>query len=131
MRSIGAGILNIDMRDAFFDRLFSIASLDPKVMLLTADMGAFSLGKFREKLPRQFINVGIAEQNMVSVAAGLSLGGKKVFIYTIIPFATMRCYEQIKIDLCCMTLAVTIVGVGPGLHHRLLGAAEILVNEAR
>ena len=54
---------------------------------------------------------------MVSVAAGLALGGKTVFIYTIVPFATLRCYEQIKIDLCCMNLPVTIVGVGVGLTY--------------
>ena len=80
-------------------------------------MGAFSLVKFKNDFPDQFINVGIAEQNMVSVAAGLALAGRKVFIYTIIPFITQRCYEQIKIDLCSMNLPVTILGVGPGLTY--------------
>lgn len=105
------------MRDAFFDRLYDIAKADPKVILLTADMGAHSLKRFKNDLPKQFINMGIAEQNMVSVGAGLTLGGKKVFLYTIIPFATLRCYEQIKVDLCCMNLPVTIIGVGPGLSY--------------
>jgi len=82
-----------------------------------ADMGAFSLVKFKKDFPSQFINVGIAEQNMVSVAAGLALAGRKVFIYTIIPFITQRCYEQVKIDLCSMNLPVTILGVGPGLTY--------------
>lgn len=109
--------LEVDMRDAFFDELYDIAKLDPNVLLLTADMGAHSLNKFKEDLCNQYINVGVAEQNMVSIAAGLALGRKSVFIYTIIPFATMRCYEQIKIDLCCMNLPVTIVGVGPGLSY--------------
>ena len=108
---------NIDIRDAFFDELYNIAKNDPRVILLVADMGAFSLVKFKNDFPDQFINVGIAEQNMVSVAAGLALAGRKVFIYTIIPFITQRCYEQIKIDLCSMNLPVTILGVGPGLTY--------------
>ncbi len=107
----------LDMRDAFFDGLYDIAKADPKVMLLTADMGAYSFKKFKKELPGQFINVGVAEQNMVSISAGLTLGGRKAFIYTIIPFVTLRCYEQVKIDLCCMNLPVTIVGVGPGLTY--------------
>lgn len=106
----------LDIRDAFFDELYEIAQKDPKVMVLTADMGAQSLNKF-SNLSEQYFNVGVAEQNMVSVAAGIALGGRKVFIYTIIPFATMRCFEQIKVDICQMNLPVTIIGVGPGLAY--------------
>jgi len=106
-----------DIRDAFFDQLYEIASKDKNVIFLTADMGALSLTKFRKDMPEQFVNVGIAEQNMVSVAAGLALGGKRVFIYTIVPFATERCFEQIKIDICTMELPVTIIGTGPGLAY--------------
>lgn len=108
---------DIYIRDAFFDELYNIAKNDPQVILLTADMSAFSLVKFKKDFPNQFINVGIAEQNMVSIAAGLALGGKKVFIYTIIPFITQRCYDQVKIDLCSMNLPVTIIGVGSGLGY--------------
>lgn len=117
MRQMRAVTVNTDMRDAFFDELCDIAKRDVQVIFLTADMGAHSLNRFKNDLPRQYINMGVAEQNMVSVAAGLALGGKRVFIYTIIPFATLRCYEQIKIDLCCMNLPVTIIGVGPGLTY--------------
>ncbi len=108
---------NTEMRDAFFDEIYNIAKNDAQVIFLTADMGAYSLNRFKQELPNQYINVGVAEQNMVSIAAGLALGGKNVFIYTIIPFVTLRCYEQIKIDLCCMNLPVTIVGVGPGFTY--------------
>lgn len=108
---------DIDSRDAFFDELYKLARKDSQIIFLTADMGAKSLIRFKQDLKKQYINLGVAEQNMVSIAAGLSLGGKKVFIYTIIPFLTLRCYEQIKIDLCCMNLPVTIVGVGPGLTY--------------
>jgi len=108
---------DIDIRDAFFDEVYAIACEDPNVIFLVADMGAFSLNKFKNDLGSQYINVGVAEQNLVSIAAGLALGGKKVFIYTIAPFVTQRCYEQIKIDLCCMQLPVTIIGSGPGITY--------------
>lgn len=110
MTAIGA-----DIRDAFFDEIYNIASKDMDVIFITADADAFSLRRYKEDFPDQFINVGVAEQNMVSVAAGLALSGKKVFIYAIIPFITMRCYEHIKVNICSMNLPVTIVGTGAGL----------------
>jgi len=106
-----------DLRDAFFDALYDLAKNDPHVLCLAADMGAFSLNRFKRDLSRQYVNVGICEQNLVSVAAGLALGGKKVFIYAIAPFITQRCYEQIKVDLSCMNLPVTLVGVGAGIAY--------------
>jgi transketolase len=120
-----------DIRDAFFDALYDIAREDRQVIFLTADMGARSLERFRKDLPKQYMNVGVAEQNMVSVAAGLALAGKRVFIYAIAPFATQRCYEQIKVDLSGMGLPVTIIGAGPGIayhsdgptHHAVLDIA--------
>ena len=126
-------IADIDIRDAFFDEVYNIASHDPGVIFLTADMGAFSLNRFKADLSGQYINVGVAEQNMVSVAAGLALGGKKVFIYTIAPFVTQRCYEQIKVDICGMRLPVTIIGSGPGItyssdgptHHAIQDVADM------
>lgn len=106
-----------DMRDAFFEELFQIASSDKDVILLMADQGAQTMKKFEEIIPNQLINVGIAEQNMISVAAGLALGGKKVFVHAIANFATLRCYEQIKVDLSIMNLPVTIFGVGAGFTY--------------
>jgi len=108
---------DIDLRDAFFDALYDIAKDDSNVLCLAADMGAFSLNRFKKDLSRQYINVGVAEQNLVSVAAGLALGGKRVFLYAIAPFITQRCYEQIKIDLSCMCLPVTLIGVGAGIAY--------------
>ena len=108
---------DITMRDAFLDELYKIASTDRRVVLVSADFGAPSLDRFRKGLSGQFINVGIAEQNMVSVAAGLALGGKIVFTYAILPFITMRCYGQTRVDLCSMNLPVTLVGVGPGYAY--------------
>ncbi len=103
-----------DMRDAFFNELYDIAAQDSRLVIVTSDMGARSLEKFSKDFSSQYFNVGIAEQNMVSVSAGLALGGKIVFMYAIAPFATLRCYEQIKVDLCCMHLSVTSIGIGVG-----------------
>ena len=111
----------IAMRDAFFDSLYDIAKKDKKVIFVTADCGAPTLDKFREDLPDQYFTVGIAEQNMISVAAGLALEGKIVYAYAIAPFASLRCYEQIKVDLCCMNLPVTVLGVGAGFAYDIMG----------
>ena len=108
---------NISQRDAFFNTLYEIAKKDRDVVLVSADMGAPSLDKFREDLSEQYVNVGIAEQNMVTVATGLALGGKTVFMYAIMPFVTLRCYEMIKVELCMMNLPVTAVGVGSGVSY--------------
>jgi transketolase len=110
-------IQNISMRDALFDRLYEIAKNDKDVVIVSADMGAPSLDKFRKDLSGQFVNIGIAEQNAILISAGLALSGKKVFAYAIAPFITLRCYEQIKIELAAMNLPVTIVGVGAGLGY--------------
>ncbi len=120
---------DIDIRDAFFDEVYTIATKDSNVMFLTADMGAFSLNKFKKDLSSQYINVGVAEQNLVSIAAGLALGGKKVFIYTIAAFITQRCYEQIKIDLSCMRMPVTIIGSGPGITYSSDGPTHHAIQD--
>ena len=105
------------MRDAFFDKLYELGRKDPNVILVDADMGAPSLDKFRRDMPAQFVNVGIAEQNAISVAAGLALGGKIPFAYAIAPFITLRCYEQLKVNVASMKVPVTAVGVGAGFSY--------------
>jgi len=112
------------MRDAFFKALFNVAKKDKNVILITADTGAICHDGFKKKLSNQYINVGIAEQNMIGVAAGLAMAGKIVYVYGIIPFVTMRCYEQIRVDLCCMNLPVTIVGIGAGFDYSTLGSTH-------
>ena len=106
-----------DIRDACFETLYNLAYKDPNVILLTDDMGAFALEKFKNDIPNQYYNIGIAEQNMVSVAAGLALTGKKPFLYGISAFMSFRCLEQLKLDVCAMNLPVTIIGTGPGLSY--------------
>ncbi len=118
-----------DIRDAFFEQMHLIAREDRSLIFLTADMGAFALDVFRHELPQQYINVGVAEQNMISVAAGLALSGKKVFVYSIIPFVTARCYEQISVDLSVMKLPVVVVGMGAGLTYAGDGPTHHAVND--
>jgi len=112
---------NIDIRDAFIGKLYNYALNNKNIVFLSAEFGAPSLDVFRRDLPLQFINVGISEQNLISVAAGLALGGKIVYAYSISSFLTLRCYEQIKIDLCAMNLPVTLLGVGPGYAYSVDG----------
>jgi len=108
---------NISMRDSFWSRLYDIAKKDRDVIILAADMGAPALDKFKRDLSSQFVNTGIAEQNTILIASGLTLGGKKVFAYAIAPFITLRCYEQIKVELAAMNIPVTLVGVGAGFSY--------------
>jgi transketolase len=119
----------IDIRDAFFDELYEIAREDDSVIFMTADMGAFSLERFRRDFPDRFINVGISEQNLVSVAAGLAMEGKRVFLYAIIPFITLRCLEQIKVDLCVMNLPVAIIGAGAGFTYSSDGPTHHAIED--
>ncbi len=100
------------MRDAFISSLFELAKNNKDIIFISDEFGAPALDRFREELPGNFINGGISEQNIISVAAGLSLAGRRVYVYGISVFVTLRCLEQIKIDLCAMKLPVTIVGVG-------------------
>lgn len=115
------GLATVTMRDGFFDALYDISVQDRRVILISDDLGAPSLDKFRRDLSDQYISIGIAEQNMVGIAAGLALGGKIVFMYAIASFVTLRCYEQIKLDLCCMNLPVTGLGVGAGYGYNAAG----------
>lgn len=107
----------ITLRDAFWDKVYEIAKIDRNVIVVSADMGAPSLDKFKRDLGAQFVDVGIAEQQAITVASGMSLEGKKVFAYAIAPFITLRCYEHIRIELAAMNIPVTLVGVGAGFSY--------------
>ncbi|MDC0190311.1 1-deoxy-D-xylulose-5-phosphate synthase [Rhodospirillales bacterium] len=105
------------MRDAVIDTIYNAAKEDKNIIFISADLGAAALDKFRKYLPGQFIHAGISEQNMVDLASGLALSGKKVFLYAMAPFITARCYEQIKSVLASMNLPVTLIAVGVGLGY--------------
>jgi len=112
------------MRDAMMDALFELAESNSNVMLLTADLGYGVFEKFAEKFPKQFLNVGVAEQNMVGVATGLALEGKIIFTYSIGNFPTLRCLEQIRNDACYHDLNITIIASGGGFSYGGLGMSH-------
>jgi transketolase len=105
-----------DFRDAAFSVVHDLMRADPGVVVLTNDMGAQGLDAIRAEFPNRAINVGISEQNMISLAGGLASTGKRVFCYGIIAHL-MRAWEQIKVDICMPNLPVTILGVGAGLSY--------------
>jgi len=112
------------MRNAFADELTRLASEDPRVVLLAGDIGNRLFDKFKAQSPDRFFNCGVAEANMVSVAAGMAECGLRPITYTINSFATTRCYEQIRVDVCYHNLPVIIVGVGGGLSYANLGGTH-------
>jgi len=117
------------MRDAFMSELLTQARQDPMLMLLVGDLGFGVVEAFASELPEQFLNVGVAEQNMIGVAAGLASGGFKVFVYSIANFPTFRCLEQIRNDVCYHHLDVTIVSVGAGVSYGTLGYTHHAVED--
>ena len=108
-------------RDIFINTLQEYAIKDKKIILISNDQGAPALDDFKKKIPKQFINAGISEQNIISVAAGLAKEGYNCFIYSITSFILYRAFEQIKIDLCSMKLPVKIIGVGSGYSYAIDG----------
>ncbi len=115
----------ITMRDALIERICERMQHDSKIFFLTADLGAPALDRLRDRFPNRFVNVGIAEQNLVNVAAGLALEGFTVYAYAIASFITMRAYEQIRINLALTgqnrPLNVNLIGVGCGVSYDLSG----------
>lgn len=113
------------MRNAFSRALYQIAKKNPRIFIAVADISpAGSMAQFREDFPDRFINVGVAEQNMIGLCAGLAMRGCTVFAYTIAPFAIYRPFEQIRIDLCYQNVPVTVVGVGGGVSYSTLGGTH-------
>jgi transketolase len=117
------------MRDAFFEALFTIAKGDPEVVFVSADNGAPTLDRFVAELPDRFFTVGIAEAQMIGLAAGLALEGKKVYAYAIAPFITTRVHEQVKIDVCSMNLPIVLLGVGAGYAYDIMGPTHHTVED--
>jgi len=109
------------MRNAFADEVTQLAKIDPRVMLLSGDIGNKLFDPFKKVDSKRFLNCGIAEANMMSVAAGLALNGLRPVVYTITPFTTTRCFEQIRVDVCYHEAPVIIVGTGSGLSYAELG----------
>lgn len=109
------------MRNAFFSKLVELADADPRIELVTGDLGFGAIEPFVERFPDRFTNAGVAEQNMTGLATGLALSGSIVFTYSIANFPTIRCLEQVRNDVCYHRANVKIVAVGGGLAYGALG----------
>ncbi|OGQ46281.1 MAG: transketolase [Deltaproteobacteria bacterium RIFCSPLOWO2_02_FULL_46_8] len=109
------------MRNAFAQELTQLAKEESRLVFLSGDIGNKLFDAFKAQCPDRFYNCGVAEQNMMGVAAGMAKSGLKPIVYTITPFATTRCYEQIRVDVCSHNLPVIIAGVGSGLSYASLG----------
>ena len=116
-------------RDSFINALYKYAKNDKKIILISNDQGAIALDNFRSKIPSQFINAGISEQNIIGVAAGLQKEGFNCFIYSIASFIINRAIEQIKIDLCSMQIPVKIFGVGSGYSYAVDGPSHHAIDD--
>ena len=112
------------MRNRFFAGLLAGALIDPDLVLITADLGYGAVDEFAAARPGQFINAGVAEQNMAGLAAGIALAGGRVFTYSIANFPTLRCLEQIRNDICYHHADVTVVAVGGGMAYGALGMSH-------
>ena len=112
------------MRDAFIAALTAHADNDARIMLVTGDLGFGVLTKFAEDYPGQYVNAGVAEQNMTGFATGLALEGRIVFTYSIANFPTLRCLEQIRNDAAYHDANVNVVSIGAGFSYGALGMSH-------
>jgi len=121
------------MRDVFIEQLYNRMHEDNSIFFLSADFGSPKLDSIREKFKDRFINVGIAEQNLINVATGLALEGFTVYAYAIAPFLTMRAYEQIRVNLALHAqitdINVNVVGVGAGLSYDVSGPTHHCIED--
>ena len=117
------------MRTAFLETLFELARADERIVLLTGDLGFSVIEPFAQALPKQFVNAGVAEQNMTGLAAGMALSGKIALTYSIANFPTLRCLEHIRNDVCYHEANVKIVAVGGGFAYGALGASHHATEE--
>ena len=117
------------MRTAFIEQLIVEARSNSHIFLVVGDLGFSVVEPFAKEFPDRFLNAGVAEQNMTGVAAGLASEGYQVFTYSIANFPTLRCLEQIRNDVCCHRLPVTVVAVGGGLAYGNLGYSHHAVQD--
>lgn len=117
------------MREAFIAELMTLAAADKRVTLITGDLGFGVLDQFAKCFPNQYINAGVAEQNMTALACGMALEGYKVYTYSIGNFATLRCLEQIRNDVCYHEADVTVVSVGGGFSYGQLGMSHFATED--
>lgn len=112
------------MRDAFIRMLTRLAEHDKRIMLITGDLGFGVLEDFEKRFPKQYLNAGVAEQNMTGIATGMAMEGRVVFTYSIANFPTLRCLEQIRNDACYHAASVKVVSIGAGFSYGAVGASH-------
>jgi transketolase len=117
------------MRSSIANKITQAAARDKKIFLIAGDGGYGVLDEFQRKFPKRFLNLGVAEQNTISFAAGLGLMGFKVFVYNIVPFVLYRCYEQIRNDICYQRVPVTLIGIGSGVTYAPQGVTHYSVED--
>ncbi len=117
------------MRTMFINTLLELAGEDDRIYLLCGDLGYSVLEPFFERFPDRFINVGVAEQNMIGIAAGLAQCGYVAFCYSIANFPTLRCLEQIRNDVCYHDCNVTVVSVGGGVAYGAQGYSHHAIED--
>ena len=117
------------MRTACVSQLIKEAEQHPDIFFIIGDLGFNVVEEFAKKFPDRFLNAGIAEQNMIGVAAGLAKEGYNVYVYSIANFPTLRCIEQIRYDVCYHNLSVKIVAVGAGYAYGSLGSSHHATEE--
>lgn len=117
------------MRNTFINTIIDACKTRDDVFIISGDAGLGVFDEFKVKYPDRFLNLGVAEQNMASFTAGLSMTGFKVYMYNIIPFVLYRCYEQVRNDICYQELPVTLVGIGSGITYAPQGMTHYSVED--
>jgi len=115
------------MRRTFVETLSELARKDDKIILIIADVGFSFIEDYAKEFPKQFINVGVTEQSMMGLAAGLALSGWRPYVYSMIPFVTFRCLEQLRNDVCYNNAPVKVIGVKGSVHYKFLGFSHNIV----
>jgi len=108
-------------RRVFIETLSELARKDSRIILIVGDVGFTYIEDFGREFPNQFLNVGVTEQSFMGLAAGLALSGWKPYVYSMIPFVTMRNYEQLRNDVCYHNANVKVMGVRGSVHYKFLG----------
>src|SRR3972149_4849784 len=117
------------MRNTFINTIIDACKTRDDIFFISGDAGLGVFDEFKVKYPDRFLNLGVAEQNMASFTAGLSMTGFKVYMYNIIPFVLYRCYEQVRNDICYQALPVTLFGIGSGITYAPQGMTHYSIED--
>jgi len=117
------------MRNALIDTVLAECNRREDIFILSGDAGLGVFDEFQQRHPDRFRNMGVAEQNTISFAAGLAMTGYRVLVYNIVPFVLYRCYEQVRNDICYQELPVVLVGTGSGITYAPMGMSHYAVED--